>query len=74
MKRLMIIPAAGRVSRLNSDIPKVLFPVNGKPMIDYLFALYAPLVDKFIVVVQPSFEDEVRSHCANFPFDIEYAL
>jgi dTDP-glucose pyrophosphorylase len=74
MKRLMIIPAAGRGSRLNSDIPKVLFPVNGKPMIDYLFALYAPLVDKFILVVQPSFEDEVRSHCANFPFDIEYAL
>jgi len=74
MNRLMIIPAAGRGSRLNPSVPKVLFPVNGKPMIDYLFDLYAPVVEKFILVLHPSFEDEVRSHCATRPFDIEYAL
>lgn len=74
MNRLMIIPAAGRGSRLKSSVPKVLFPVNGKPMIDYLLDLYAPVVDKFILVLHPSFADEVRSHCATRPFDIEYEV
>ena len=33
MSRLMIIPAAGAGSRLGSSLPKVLTPVNGRPMV-----------------------------------------
>lgn len=70
----MIIPAAGRGSRLQARLPKVLFPVAGKAMIDYLFELYASVVDLFIIVVHPSFEQEIRSHCENFSLTIEYEL
>ena len=74
MKRVLIIPAAGRGSRLDAAIPKLLFPVNGRRMIDFLFDLYAPVVDGFILVVHPSFEGAVRRHCAGWPFPVEYAL
>ncbi len=74
MSRCLIIPAAGRGSRLNSTTPKVLFPVNGRPMIDYLLELYAPWVDRFVLVVHPSFAAEVEQHCAAFPYAIDFAL
>jgi len=74
IKRLLIIPAAGLGSRLRSSTPKVLFPVNGKPMIDYLLDLYAPVVDRVIVVLHPSVEGEVRRHCTNTSLPIEYAI
>lgn len=72
MNRLMIIPAAGLGSRLNSSTPKVMCPVNGKPMIDYLFDLYAGFVDRFILVLHPSFAEEVQLHCAQRSLPIEY--
>jgi bifunctional UDP-N-acetylglucosamine pyrophosphorylase/glucosamine-1-phosphate N-acetyltransferase len=72
MNRLMIIPAAGLGSRLKSCVPKVLFPVNGRPMIDYLFDLYAPVMERFILVLHPSFAPEVISYCGNRSLPIEY--
>ncbi len=74
MNRLMIIPAAGLGSRLKSSVPKVLFPVNGRPMIDYLFDLYTPVVERFILVLHPSFAPDVVRHCAKLPLPIEYEL
>ena len=63
MKRALIIPAAGRGSRLQSDIPKVLYPIAGRPMLDHLLDLYAPFVDGFVLVVSPECEDLVKRHC-----------
>ena len=40
--RTLIIPAAGLGSRLGLNLPKVLVPVDGRPMIDWLVELYAP--------------------------------
>lgn len=74
MNRLMIIPAAGLGTRLSPTIPKVLFPVNGTPMIDYLFKLYSEAVDCFILVLHPSFAPEVVRYCATYPLPIEYEL
>lgn len=53
MKRLLIIPAAGLGSRLGGDVPKLLAPVNGRPMIDHLLALFEPFVDRVAIVVHP---------------------
>ncbi|HJU65127.1 MAG TPA: NTP transferase domain-containing protein [Gemmatimonadaceae bacterium] len=63
MTRVLIIPAAGLGSRLESAVPKVLFPVNGIPMIDHTVALFAPVVDRFILVLNPAFDEQVRRHC-----------
>jgi bifunctional UDP-N-acetylglucosamine pyrophosphorylase/glucosamine-1-phosphate N-acetyltransferase len=70
----MIIPAAGRGSRLQSSMPKVLYPVAGRPMIDYLLELYAPFVDRFVLVLHPSFADEVERHCMASALKIDYEV
>lgn len=64
MNRVLVIPAAGRGSRLGSDGPKFLHPVGGRPMLDYLLDLYLVHVDRVALVVHPSAEAAVRRHCA----------
>jgi bifunctional UDP-N-acetylglucosamine pyrophosphorylase / glucosamine-1-phosphate N-acetyltransferase len=59
MSRLLIIPAAGRGSRLGGSTPKPLVRVNGRPMLDHLSALYRGVVDDVVVVSHPSFEAEI---------------
>jgi CTP:molybdopterin cytidylyltransferase MocA len=64
VRRVLIIPAAGSGSRLGAPVPKLLFPVNRRPMLDYLVALYAPFVERLVLVVQPAAESQVREYCA----------
>ena len=59
---MLVIAAAGRGSRLQSALPKVLVAVNGRPMLDWLLDLYRDVVDRAIVVVHPSFADQVRAY------------
>ena len=59
---VLIIPAAGAGTRLQSATPKVLAPVGGRAMIDYLFDRYCQTVRRFVLVVHPSFEASVRRH------------
>lgn len=70
----MIIPAAGVGSRLKSETPKILFPVNGRPMIDYLFDLYATVIDRFVLVIHPSSAPALERHCAGsrLPIELEF--
>jgi bifunctional UDP-N-acetylglucosamine pyrophosphorylase/glucosamine-1-phosphate N-acetyltransferase len=61
-RRVLVIPAAGLGSRLKATTPKLLVPVNGRPMLDRLLHLYREMVDDVVVVVHPSFVEAVRSH------------
>ena len=72
---VLVIPAAGAGTRLQSSAPKVLTPVSGRPMVDYLFDLYRNVVSRFVLVVHPSFEASVRDHCAHAggDLDVQYA-
>ena len=74
MKRLMIIPAAGSGSRLESHLPKAIFPVLGRPMIEYLFDLYAPFVERFVLVVNPASEGAVRACCESVGVPVEFTI
>jgi bifunctional N-acetylglucosamine-1-phosphate-uridyltransferase/glucosamine-1-phosphate-acetyltransferase GlmU-like protein len=58
----LIVPAAGLGSRLKTATPKLLVPVDGRPMLDRLLHLYRDAVARAIVIVQPAFADMVRSH------------
>jgi bifunctional UDP-N-acetylglucosamine pyrophosphorylase/glucosamine-1-phosphate N-acetyltransferase len=71
----LIIPAAGAGTRLQSTAPKVLSPVNGRAMIDYLFDRYRGAVQRFVLVVHPSCEIEVRRHVDEVAaaLDVQYA-
>lgn len=72
-KPVLIIPAAGLGSRLKLHGPKALYRIHGKPMIDYLFALHGPFVSHIVVVVHPSFEQEVRQHCDSLGTKVLYS-
>ena len=60
--KVLVIPAAGMGSRLGAARPKLLVPVAGVAMIDRLAALYRPVVDRVVLVVHPSFANEVEGH------------
>ena len=61
MRRLLIIPAAGRGSRLGAGKPKPLVEVNGRPMLDHLADLYRPFVDHIVVVAHPAFSSDIET-------------
>jgi bifunctional UDP-N-acetylglucosamine pyrophosphorylase/glucosamine-1-phosphate N-acetyltransferase len=63
VKRLLIIPAAGKGTRLQSAVPKILYPVDGRPVLDHLLDLYEPVVDHILLVLHPSFAAAVEDHC-----------
>lgn len=69
--RILLIPAAGLGTRLKSDLPKLLVPVDGAPMLDRLLDMYRHLVDRFIVITHPSFDRLVRQHVAATPLRID---
>ena len=51
-KPLAIVLAAGKGTRMKSDLPKVLVPVGGRPMIEYVLeALNAAGVSRIVIVV-----------------------
>ncbi len=72
---VLIIPAAGAGTRLQSATPKVLAPVNGRAMIEHLFDRYSSFVQRFVLVVHPSFEAHVRRHVEQFAssLDVRFA-
>lgn len=49
-------------SRLRSTLPKVLVPVLGRPMLDWLVELYEPWVERLIVIANPASRSLVSEH------------
>jgi bifunctional UDP-N-acetylglucosamine pyrophosphorylase/glucosamine-1-phosphate N-acetyltransferase len=48
-----LIPAAGRGSRLGFDHPKILFPIAGRTILEWLVDLLKPLCSRFVFVLSP---------------------
>ncbi len=48
-----LVPAAGRGSRLGFDRPKILFPIAGATILEWLVDLLRPLCARFVLVVSP---------------------
>lgn len=64
-KPMAIVLAAGKGTRMESDLAKVLFPVCGRPMIEYVLdALDASGVQRRVIVVGYQAQD-VRAALAN---------
>ena len=72
-ERVLIVPAAGRGSRLGGALPKVLTPVGGRAMLDRLTDLYLSYVGRVIVVVAPDARAAVGAHLAGRGLPVELA-
>jgi bifunctional UDP-N-acetylglucosamine pyrophosphorylase/glucosamine-1-phosphate N-acetyltransferase len=48
-----IIPAAGRGTRLGDARPKILYPLLGKPILEWLVQSLDPFVERFVFVLAP---------------------
>lgn len=70
---IAVVLAAGKGTRMKSDLPKVLFPVLGRPMIHWVLdALAAAGIPKTIVVVGYR-ADDVRQELADRE-NVDFAL
>ena len=73
MKKIVVL-AAGKGARMNSELPKVLVPLNGKPMIKYLVKSIndSGVNCKPILVVSPNnkkiIEKELREYNCEYAF------
>ena len=57
-KLAVVVLAAGKGSRMKSDLPKVLHPVAGRPMLGHVLASVATLAPvETVVVVAPGMDD-----------------
>jgi NDP-sugar pyrophosphorylase family protein len=73
MSPIAIVLAAGQGTRMKSDLPKVLFPVLGRPMIEFVLdALAAAGIERVIAVVGYRADDVQRALSRRR--GIEYAL
>lgn len=65
MKRLAVVMAAGKGTRMKTELPKVLVPALGRPIIDYVLdALEASGIDQTVVIVGYR-ADDVRGALAS---------
>jgi len=57
-----IIPAAGRGTRLGFDQPKILYPVAGRTILEWLARLLEPVCARVIVVASPEGAPSISRH------------
>lgn len=74
MNRLLIVPAAGRGSRLGASGPKALVPVDGRPMLDHVLDLHASSVDRIALVVAPGAYPEFAAFAEARDLSIDLAV
>ncbi len=66
-RKLAIVLAAGKGTRMKSELPKVLIPVAGRPMIDYVLDVLDRAGISETIVVVGYRADLVRAHLADRP-------
>lgn len=70
----VVILAAGKGTRMNHELPKVLVPIKGKPMIEYLLQaiIDSGIGGKPILVVSPDNKEIMQKTLVDYDFD--YAI
>lgn len=70
----VIILAAGKGTRMNSDLPKVLTSLNGRPMITYLLDSVSKLGNEFSITLVVSPDNINIMKEALKEYDVKYAV
>jgi bifunctional UDP-N-acetylglucosamine pyrophosphorylase/glucosamine-1-phosphate N-acetyltransferase len=71
-KRAAVILAAGKGKRMKSDLPKVLHPIHGRPMIKLLLDRLVPLSFEKIILVIGHEAEMIEAELADYP--VTFAL
>jgi bifunctional UDP-N-acetylglucosamine pyrophosphorylase / glucosamine-1-phosphate N-acetyltransferase len=74
VERVLVVPAAGSGSRLGANVPKLLVPVNGRPMIARLLALYEAAAGHAVVIVSPAAQASVAELLRPFAGRVSLAV
>ncbi len=74
MSTALIILAAGQGTRMNSDLPKVLHPIAGAPMVVHAMRAGQTLDPERIVVVAGHGADQVKKAALGFDETVEVVL
>ncbi len=69
----IVILAAGKGTRMNSDLPKVLHPIHTKPMIEYVVETAEGLAGESVYIVVGHQADRVRQEVSK-RFNVRYVL
>lgn len=64
-----LILAAGKGTRMKSDLAKVLHPINGRPMVHYVIDLAGNIGSKRIILVIGHQKEKVREACRDLPVE-----
>jgi len=72
MSLAIVIMAAGKGTRMKSDLPKVLHQANGRPVVEYVIEKSEALEPEMIVLITGHQSEKVRQ--ATSKFDVRYAL
>ncbi|NTU68713.1 MAG: NTP transferase domain-containing protein [Chlorobiaceae bacterium] len=72
MSLAVVIMAAGKGTRMKSDLPKVLHPANGHPVVEYVIRKSLSLEPESIVLVVGHQAELVRQATSHLP--VSYAL
>ena len=70
----IIVMAAGKGTRMNSDLPKVLVPLMGRPMLDYLLDSISKTAQELrpIIIVSPDNKEMISAALKNY--DVQYVI
>ena len=74
MTRLLVIPAAGRGTRLRWPGPKALCPIGGRPMIDLVLDRFATVASRVAIVVAPGAETAFQAAVSAHDVPIDYVV
>lgn len=55
-----VIPAAGRGTRLAAPLPKILYPILSRPILDWILDLVLPACGSVVLVLSPQAAGEVQ--------------
>ena len=73
-KRIVIIAAGGKGSRMKSNMPKQYLVLADKPVLMHTIDLFKDIVDKIIVVVHPEMISYWQQECIKYQFTVSHEI
>lgn len=71
----LVIPAAGKGSRLNFPGPKILYPIFGKTILEWILLGIGDFFSKILLVINKKYESEIRAQAKKLSkWNIEYTF